>query len=60
PEIARYRKPGNYGFSAYVTRELVYKELVQKQQLLKKVKVEGLKDSQGELFEVVGVLLKPE
>lgn len=60
PEIARYRSHGNYGFSDYVTPELVREELVKEQKLLKKVKIEGLKDSQGEIYEVVGVVLKPE
>lgn len=59
-EIERYRSPGNYGFSDYITRELVQQELVGEQQLLKKVEIPNLKLTRGEIFEVVGVVPKPE
>lgn len=59
-EIGRYRSPGNYGFSEYVTPELVHKELAGDKPLLRKVTVPELEDSQGELYEVLGVVLKPE
>lgn len=59
-EIARYRSEGNYGYSTYPTPKLVREELVGKQKLLKKIKVAGLKDEIGEIYEVEGVVLKPE
>lgn len=47
-EIARYRSPGNYGFSELVTPDLVHRELVREQRILKRLPFEG----SGELFEV--------
>jgi hypothetical protein len=38
-EIDRYRQPGNYGFTDYVTRELVRSELADTQKLLRLVPV---------------------
>ncbi len=56
-EIARYRSPGNYGFTEYVTREWVYNELVGAQGLLEPVSVPGgdglLDPTYGEVFRVV-------
>ncbi len=56
-EIARYRAPGNYGFTDYVTRELVHGELVEQQGLLRPVRVEYggkvLDSRSSEVFEVV-------
>jgi hypothetical protein len=51
-EIARYRSPGNYGFSDWVTRDLVWNELVHQQGLLRVVPLEW-DPARGELFEVV-------
>lgn len=59
-EIQRYRSDGNYGFTNYITPRLVHQELVSEQKLLRKVDVPGLKPSRGELFEVIGVVPKPE
>lgn len=59
-DIYRYRSAGNYGFSDYVSRKMIYEELVQQQKLLKKVSIEGVDDKHGELFEVLGVVPKPE
>lgn len=53
-EIARYRSPGNYGFSDWVTRDLIWSELVQQQGLLRKVPLE-MDPARGELFEVLAV-----
>jgi hypothetical protein len=50
-EIARYRSRGNYGFTDYVTRELVHDELVGQQRLLTPVDI-GLPPEIGEMFEV--------
>ena len=52
-ELRRYRQPGNYGYSSYVTPGLVHDELVAQQGLLRKVTVVGLDDIVGEVFEVV-------
>lgn len=52
-ELGRYRQPGNYGYSPYVTRELVHGELVAQQRLLRPVNVPGLEPELGEVFEVV-------
>jgi hypothetical protein len=50
-EINRYRSPGNYGFTDYVTPELVHGELVARQGILRKVELHA--DPQwGEVFEV--------
>jgi hypothetical protein len=51
-EIDRYRSPGNYGFTEYVTKELVRKELVRGQQILQPVPL-GIAPEQAELFQVV-------
>jgi hypothetical protein len=51
-EIARYRSPGNYGFSDWVTRELVWDELVEQQGILRPVPLD-IDAERGELFEVV-------
>ena len=51
--LARYRSPGNYGYTSdYVTPELIHDELVGQQHLLKKIEL-GLKSWEGgELYEV--------
>ncbi len=36
-EITRYRFPGGYGFTEYVTRELLHKELCEEQNVLRKI-----------------------
>jgi hypothetical protein len=52
PHLARYRSPGNYGYTSdYPTPALVHDELVAEQQLLKKIDI-GLPWELGELFEV--------
>ncbi len=51
-ELRRYRQPGNYGYSPYVTRVLVHGELVAQQKLLRRVDVPGLDPEQAELFVV--------
>lgn len=51
-EIDRYRSPGNYGFTDYVTKELVREELVRGQQLLRPVPL-GIDPDRAELFRVV-------
>ncbi len=53
-ELRRYRQPGNYGYSPYVTPALVHDELVTQQKLLKKLDVPGLEPELGEIFEVTG------
>lgn len=61
--LRRYRSPGNYGYTSdYVTRELVHRELVNDQGLLRKIDLDGpelesrpeirLDPELGELFEV--------
>jgi hypothetical protein len=52
-ELDRYRTPGNYGYSNYVTRELVHRELLEEQKLLRRIPVPFTEES-GEIFEVVG------
>jgi hypothetical protein len=52
-EIDRYRSPGNYGFTDYVTRSLVRDELAAEQGLLRKVDL-GADPEWWELYEVVG------
>ena len=55
-EIARYRSPGNYGYSDYVTRD-VFAELVEQGILRERRELldgEFLKPHSGQLFEVVG------
>jgi hypothetical protein len=54
-EIARYRGPGNYGYTDYVTPELIHDELVKKQGLLRPVET-GWNPAYGELYEVVGAI----
>ena len=51
-ELDRYRSPGNYGYSPFVTRQLVRQELVERQQVLVPVPL-GLDPERGELFAVV-------
>ncbi|MHB8974812.1 MAG: hypothetical protein ACYC3X_30690 [Pirellulaceae bacterium] len=51
-EIRRYRQPGNYGFSDYVTPALLHEELERQQQLIRHVEVPDLDPRQGEVFEV--------
>ena len=51
-EIERYRSPGNYGFSDYVTKSLVRDELVREQQILRPVPL-NVDPESVELFEVV-------
>jgi hypothetical protein len=63
--LARYRSPGNYGYTSdYVTRELVHRELVGQQRLLRKVNIDDLAElglppdvradaELGEIFAVV-------
>jgi hypothetical protein len=50
-EIDRYR--ATYGFTDYVTKPLVHKELVERQGILRKVPLDLAPDF-GELFQVVG------
>jgi hypothetical protein len=64
--LKRYRSPGNYGYTSdYVTRELVHRELVAEQRLLRKVNIDDpaelglppevrLDPELGEIFEVIG------
>lgn len=52
-EIARYRQPGNYGFPASVTRELMHGELALRQRLIRPVRVPELDPRVGEIFEVL-------
>ena len=52
PELRRYRQPGNYGYSPYVTRALVHDEMVTEQNLLRCVNVPGLDPEQAEMFAV--------
>jgi hypothetical protein len=52
-ELDRYRSPGNYGYSEYVTRERVRGELAQQQQLLRALPLEMDPES-GEVYEVSG------
>ncbi len=50
--LARFRRPGNYGYSSdYPTPELVHNELVRDQKLLIPIEIEADPDS-GELFRV--------
>ncbi len=52
-EIRRYRQPGNYGFTDYVTPRLVRQELELQQQLLQRLEVPGMVPEDGEVFAVV-------
>jgi hypothetical protein len=54
-EIARYRGPGNYGYTDYVTPDLIHDELVKKLGLLRPVET-GWNPAYGELYEVVGAI----
>jgi 4-amino-4-deoxy-L-arabinose transferase-like glycosyltransferase len=54
-EIDRYRSPGNYGFSDYVTRSLVREELVRQQQVLRPIPL----DVDPEIAELFLVQLTP-
>ncbi len=54
-EIERYRRPGNYGYTDYVTPELIDEELASRQGLLQRVET-GWDPAYGELFEVVGTI----
>lgn len=51
-ELERYRSPGNYGYSDYVTPELVQREFVE-QGTLREIPL-GLDPGNSQLFEVVG------
>jgi hypothetical protein len=50
-EIRRYRSPGNYGFTDYVTPALVHDELVRAQGILRRVDL-PIDPAYGEVFEV--------
>jgi hypothetical protein len=52
-ELDRYRSPGNYGYSAYATRNLVRDVLAGRQGLLRRVPL-PIEPEDGEIFEVVG------
>jgi hypothetical protein len=58
-EIARYRQHGNYGFTDYITPELVHGELEAGQRLIRRVAVPELDPKQGEVFEVVSSADRP-
>ncbi len=51
-ELERYRSPGNYGYSDYVTPELVEQEFVERG-MLREIPL-GLDPGNSQLFEVVG------
>lgn len=53
-ELDRYREPGNYGYSDYVTRARVRDELVRQQGLLRRVELD-MDPENSELFEVIGL-----
>lgn len=52
-EIERYRSPGNYGFTDYVTKSLVRDELAREQELLRRVPL-NIDPDVSELYEVIG------
>ncbi|MFV1965653.1 MAG: hypothetical protein ACC628_09545 [Pirellulaceae bacterium] len=52
-ELERYRSPGNYGYSDYVTRKLIWQEFVEEQQILRNVPA-GTRPQHWEIFEVIG------
>jgi hypothetical protein len=54
-EIARYQQPGNYGFTDYITPELMHGELEVEQRLIRTVDVPELDRHVGEIFEVVAL-----
>jgi hypothetical protein len=50
--LARYRSPGNYGYTSdYPTAELVREELVREQGILERIEIES-EEQFGELFRV--------
>lgn len=51
-ELERYRSPGNYGYSDYVTPELIQREFVE-QGMLREIPL-GLDPGNSQLFEVIG------
>ncbi|MCA9145675.1 MAG: hypothetical protein KDB05_22940 [Planctomycetales bacterium] len=51
-ELDRYRSPGNYGYSDYVTPELIRQEFVDRG-ILREIPL-GLEPGNSQLFEVVG------
>ncbi|MCA9208973.1 MAG: hypothetical protein KDA55_11480, partial [Planctomycetales bacterium] len=51
-EIERYRSPGNYGFTDWITKDLIREELV-RQQVLRPVPLDDLDPEMGQIFEVV-------
>ncbi len=51
-EINRYRSPGNYGFTDYVTKKLVREELVRDQRILQLIQL-NVDPERAELFAVV-------
>lgn len=51
-EIERYRSPGNYGFTDWITKDLVREELV-RQQVLRPVPLDDLDPEMGQVFEVL-------
>jgi hypothetical protein len=51
-ELDRYRSPGNYGYSDYVTPELIWSEFVERG-ILREIPL-GLDPGNSQLFEVVG------
>ena len=52
-EIDRYLSPGNYGYTKFVTPELVHEELVSRQRLLRPIKIADANSEVVEVFEVV-------
>jgi hypothetical protein len=52
-ELDRYRSPGNYGYSDFVTRDLVRRVLVEEQKLLRPIPSIDHPES-SEVFEVIG------
>ena len=55
--IDRYRAPGNYGYTDYITRELVREELVG-EGILRALPI-SMPPEEGELFEVSHRILEP-
>jgi hypothetical protein len=51
-ELDRYRSPGNYGYSDYVTPELIQREFIDRG-ILREIPL-GLEPGNSQLFEVVG------
>jgi hypothetical protein len=51
--LARYRSPGNYGYTSdYITPALVHEELVGEQKLLQPIPIESMAADVGEIFAV--------